>query len=102
MLCVALRDEGREFREALIEASVIRLRPIVMTGITTVAGSVPLIVSFCAGAETRQVIGVVVLFGVAVSTVLTLFVIPLFYDLLARHTGSPDAVKHRLESEMTT
>lgn len=95
-----LRDEGKPFDDALVEASVIRLRPIVMTGITTVAGSLPLILSSGAGAETRQVIGVVVLFGVAVSTVLTLFVIPLFYSLLARNTGSPDDVKHRLEAEM--
>lgn len=94
-----LRDEGKAFEEALVEASVVRLRPIVMTGITTVAGSVPLILSLGAGAETRQVIGIVVLFGVTVSTFLTLFVIPLFYSLLARNTTSPDAVKHQLEAE---
>ena len=95
-----LRDEGREFHDAVVEASVVRLRPILMTGITTVAGAVPLILASGAGAETRQVIGIVVLFGVALSTVLTLFVIPLFYEFLARHTGSPDDIKHRLEAEM--
>ncbi|MBA4741242.1 MAG: efflux RND transporter permease subunit [Azoarcus sp.] len=95
-----LRDEGREFHDAVVEASVIRLRPVLMTGITTVAGAVPLILAAGAGAETREVIGVVVFFGVAVSTVLTLFVIPLFYELLARNTGSPDDIKHRLEAEM--
>ncbi|MDX5364505.1 MAG: efflux RND transporter permease subunit [Pseudazoarcus pumilus] len=95
-----LRDEGKALHEAVVEASVIRLRPILMTGITTVAGSVPLILASGAGAETRQVIGVVVLFGVALSTLLTLFIIPLFYELLARHTGSPDDIKHRLEAEM--
>src|SRR5690606_8183027 len=95
-----LRDEGREFHDAVVEASVIRLRPILMTGITTLAGAIPLILASCAGAETRQVIGVVVSFGVALSTVLTLFIIPLFYELLARNTGSPDDIKHRLEAEM--
>ena len=95
-----LRDEGREFHDAVVEASVIRLRPILMTGITTVAGAIPLILASGAGAETRQVIGVVVSFGVALSTVLTLFIIPLFYELLARNTGSPDDIKHRLEAEM--
>jgi multidrug efflux pump len=95
-----LRDEGKALHEAVVEASVIRLRPILMTGITTVAGAVPLILASGAGAETRQVIGIVVMFGVALSTVLTLFIIPLFYELLARHTGSPDDVKHRLEAEM--
>ncbi|AUN96205.1 efflux RND transporter permease subunit [Pseudazoarcus pumilus] len=95
-----LRDEGREFHDAVVEASVIRLRPVLMTGITTVAGAIPLILAAGAGAETREVIGIVVFFGVAVSTVLTLFVIPLFYELLARNTGSPDDIKHRLEAEM--
>ncbi|MDX5444919.1 MAG: efflux RND transporter permease subunit [Zoogloeaceae bacterium] len=95
-----LRDQGKALHEAVVEASVIRLRPILMTGITTVAGAIPLILASGAGAETRQVIGIVVMFGVALSTVLTLFIIPLFYELLARHTGSPDDVKHRLEAEM--
>jgi multidrug efflux pump len=96
-----LRNQGTPFDDALIEAAVIRLRPILMTGITTVAGAVPLILASGAGAETRQVIGIVVMFGVAMSTLLTLFVIPMFYSLLARTPGSPDDVKHRLEAEMT-
>lgn len=95
-----LRDAGRDFDDAIIEGATIRLRPIVMTGITTAAGTIPLILSSGAGAETRQVIGIVVLFGVSVSTFLTLFVIPVLYSLLARRTGSPDAVRRRLESDM--
>lgn len=95
-----LRDEGQEFHDAVVEASVIRLRPILMTGITTVAGALPLILAFGAGAETRQVIGIVVSFGVAMSTLLTLFIIPLFYELFARGTGSPDDIKHQLEAEI--
>ncbi len=95
-----LRDQGTDFHQAIIEGATIRLRPIVMTGITTVAGTVPLILSSGAGAETRQVIGVVVLFGVSLSTVLTLFVIPVLYSLLARGTASPEAVKRRLERDM--
>ncbi len=95
-----LRDEGMEFDQAVIEGARTRLRPIVMTGITTVAGAVPLILSSGAGAETRQVIGVVVLFGVSASTLLTLFVIPTLYSLLARRTTSPQAASQRLEREM--
>jgi multidrug efflux pump len=94
-----LRDEGMEFREAVLEASATRLRPIIMTGITTAAGSVPLVLSFGAGAETRFAIGVVVLFGVTLSTITTLVIIPVFYDMLARKTGSPGAVKRRLALE---
>ncbi len=94
-----LRDAGRTFDEALYEASLTRLRPIIMTGITTAAGAVPLIVSTGAGAETRFVIGVVVLAGVLASTFLTLYFIPVAYDLLARRTGSPGAVRRRLQAE---
>ncbi|MGC1480025.1 MAG: efflux RND transporter permease subunit, partial [Chthoniobacterales bacterium] len=94
-----LRDEGMEFGEALMEASRVRLRPILMTGITTAAGAIPLIWSFGAGAETRMVIGVVVLAGVMVATVLTLFIVPVGYSLLARGTGSPGDVRRQLEAE---
>jgi multidrug efflux pump len=94
-----LRDEGVEFSRALMQAAQIRLRPIVMTGITTVAGSLPLILASGAGAETRVAIGVVILFGVSAATLFTLFVVPLAYDLLARGTGSPGDVKRQLEQE---
>ena len=94
-----LRDEGMEFSKALIKAAQIRLRPIVMTGITTIAGSVPLILSSGAGAETRTAIGVVILFGVLAATFFTLFIVPVAYDLLARKTGSPGDVKRQLEKE---
>jgi len=94
-----LRDVGKEFREALLEAADVRLRPILMTGITTAAGSVPLLLSSGAGTETRIVIGTVILFGVLAATAFTLFVVPVAYDLLARHTGSPGDVRRRLEAE---
>nr|MBS0021873.1 efflux RND transporter permease subunit [Gammaproteobacteria bacterium] len=94
-----LRDQGREFREALVEAADVRLRPIIMTGITTAAGSIPLLLSSGAGNETRSVIGTVILFGVLAATLFTLFVVPVAYDLLARRTGSPGDVKRRLEAE---
>ncbi len=94
-----LRDQGKEFRAALLEAADVRLRPIVMTGITTAAGSVPLLLSSGAGAETRAVIGTVILAGVLAATVFTLFVVPVAYDLLAKHTGSPGDVLRRLQRE---
>ncbi|MEQ5802620.1 efflux RND transporter permease subunit [Halomonas sp. H10-9-1] len=97
-----LRDQGMAFHEALVEASVTRLRPIVMTAATTMAGAVPLIISSGAGAETRLVIGIVILCGLAAATLFTLFVVPVAYDLLARRTGSPGDVARRLEREMET
>ncbi|MBF8224398.1 efflux RND transporter permease subunit [Halomonas sp. 328] len=95
-----LRDQGRRFHAALVEASVTRLRPILMTAVTTMAGAIPLIIGSGAGAETRLVIGTVILCGVAAATLFTLFVIPVAYDLLARKTGAPGDVKRRLEAEM--
>ncbi|NYT74817.1 efflux RND transporter permease subunit [Halomonas sp. QX-2] len=95
-----LRDEGKAFRAALIEASVTRLRPILMTAVTTMAGAIPLIISTGPGSESRLVIGTVIMAGVGSATLFTLFVVPVAYDLLARHTGSPGAVKRRLEEEI--
>jgi multidrug efflux pump len=95
-----LRDQGYGFRDALIEAADVRLRPIIMTGITTAAGSIPLLISFGAGTETRLVIGIVILFGVIAGTFFTLFVVPVAYDLLGRYSGSPLAVTRQLENEL--
>lgn len=97
-----LRDEGEEFSSALIQAAQTRLRPIIMTGITTIAGSIPLILATGAGAETRIAIGIVIMFGVSAATIFTLFIVPLAYDLLARGTGSPNDVKRQLEQERKT
>lgn len=91
-----LRDKGMDFSRAILEASQIRLRPILMTCITTAAGAVPLVITSGAGAETRIVIGVVIMTGVIVATVFTLYVVPVAYSLIARRTGSPGDVKRRL------
>ncbi|MCU7877158.1 MAG: efflux RND transporter permease subunit [Candidatus Thiodiazotropha sp. (ex Lucinoma borealis)] len=96
-----LRDSGREIGEALMEAAHVRFRPIVMTGITTAAGSVPLLLSSGAGSETRTVIGTVILAGVIAATLFTLYIVPVAYHLLARHSGSPKQLAHRLERELS-
>lgn len=95
-----LRDEGMEFVEAVVEASQIRLRPIMMTSITAAAGAVPLIIASGAGSETRAVIGIVIALGVLVAAFFTLIVIPVAYTLLARRTGSPHRVSAQLEREL--
>jgi len=87
-----LRDRGVEFHEAIIKASAIRLRPVLMTSACTVFGAVPLLLATGAGAEARQPIGAVVVFGVVFCTLLTLLVVPAFYGLLARNTRSPEYV----------
>jgi multidrug efflux pump len=94
-----LRDEGMEFDAALREASLARFRPIIMTGLTTAAGSLPLILSEGAGAETRQAIGVVILFGVITAAFITVLFVPTAYALFARKSGSPGDVARKLERE---
>lgn len=91
-----LRDQGFEFQEALLSAAETRFRPIVMTGISTAAGSIPLIVSSGPGEESRMSIGIVIFFGVLFATFMTLFIVPVFYRLMARHTGSPGTIARKL------
>jgi len=92
-----LRDEGRAIRDAIVEAAAVRLRPILMTSIATIMGAIPLVVAGGPGSASRATIGVVVIFGVAFSTLLSLFVVPSFYALLAPFTRSPEALARRLE-----
>ncbi|MEJ0061284.1 MAG: efflux RND transporter permease subunit [Terricaulis sp.] len=93
-----LRDEGRSIREAILEASDLRVRPVLMTSIATIVGALPLILGHGAGAESRATIGVVIFFGLLVATMLTLFVVPVFYDLLARFTKSPETTAREIEA----
>ncbi|MGI9281496.1 MAG: efflux RND transporter permease subunit [Endozoicomonas sp.] len=95
-----LRDQGLAFEKAVIEAARLRLRPILMTALTTVAGAIPLLLSTGAGAESRFTIGVVVFCGVFISSLLTIFVVPAMYALLARKTTSPEHVSQQLEQQL--
>jgi len=95
-----LRDEGIEFMEALVSACEVRLRPIVMTTITTAAGTLPLILGTGPGSETRQVIGIVVFSGVTVATFFTLFIVPVAYRLISGGGTSPLENSRRLEREL--
>ena len=96
-----MRDQGYEFEDAIVYASGIRLRPVIMTTISTVMGSIPLILATGAGSESRTVLGIVVFSGVSLATFLTLFVVPSFYALLARRSGSPQTVARALERLMS-
>ncbi|KPK07489.1 MAG: multidrug transporter AcrB [Betaproteobacteria bacterium SG8_39] len=79
-----LRARGTSKLEAVIESSTLRLRPILMTSLATVLGALPLALAAGAGSEARQAIGWVVVGGLSVGTLFTLFVIPTAYLLLAR------------------
>ncbi|CAN5190171.1 efflux RND transporter permease subunit [soil metagenome] len=92
-----LRDQGRSIREAIIESSSLRLRPIIMTSIATAFGALPLVLWSGAGAGSRQTIGVVIFAGALFATLLTLFVVPVIYGALARFTKSPEWTARKIE-----
>ncbi len=91
-----LRDEGLGFEAALKTAALARFRPIIMTGLTTAAGALPLILSSGAGAETRAAIGVVIFYGAIAAVLVTVLFVPTAYALIARGSGSPNDVAKRL------
>ena len=93
-----LRDEGRDVREAILESCAVRLRPILMTSVATIVGAIPLVVAGGPGSASRSTIGIVVIAGVAFSTLLSLFVVPAFYRVIAPYTRSPEALKRKLEA----
>ncbi|OHC93126.1 MAG: multidrug transporter AcrB [Sphingomonadales bacterium GWF1_63_6] len=95
-----LRDEGMEVGQAIREAATRRLRPILMTSIATVIGAVPLVIRGGAGAAARQSIGVVIVSGVSLATLITLFLIPIFYSRVAKRTVSPQTVGRKLDSAL--
>ena len=92
-----LRDQGRSIHDAIIEASTLRLRPIIMTSIATAFGALPLVLWQGAGAGSRQTIGVVIFSGAMFATLLTLFVVPVIYGVLARFTKSPEYTARKIE-----
>ncbi|MEH0760678.1 vibriobactin export RND transporter permease subunit VexH [Vibrio sp. 16] len=96
-----LRDRGIEFEKAILDASARRLRPIMMTAFTTLAGAIPLIVSTGAGYESRVAVGTVIFFGMAFATLVTLFVIPAMYRLISASTQAPGHVEAELNRELS-
>ncbi len=92
-----LRDAGRSITDAILEAARIRLRPVLMTAVSTMMGAVPLMLARGPGAASLQTVGVVVFAGVSFATLLTLFVVPVFYRLLAPYTRAPGAVAQELD-----
>jgi multidrug efflux pump len=93
-----LRDRGLEFEDALFRASRLRLRPIVMTGLSTAVGAVPLVLASGAGAMSRLSLGTVVVFGATFACLLTLYVVPVGYYYLCRGQASPKALAKKLNT----
>ncbi|HVL72830.1 MAG TPA: efflux RND transporter permease subunit [Beijerinckiaceae bacterium] len=92
-----LRERGLPVREAVLQSSVQRLRPILMTSIATIGGAVPLMLSTGAGAEARNAIGTVIVGGVGLSTLLTTLVVPSIYLLIGGYTRPANYTAELLE-----
>ena len=84
------RAEGLSADNALLEACPVRLRPILMTSIATIAGAIPEALNFGAGAETRVPMAICIIGGVLLSTFLTLFVVPCVYSAFTRFENPED------------
>ena len=95
-----LRDKGLSVYDAIVEAGKVRLRPIMMTLVSTILGGLPLILSTGAGAEARNAIGWVVFGGLGIAVVFTLYLTPVLYLALARFTKPRADETDRLEREM--
>ena len=94
-----LRDQGYNVREAIEEAARIRLRPIVMTLISTILGALPLILAAGPGSEARSAVGWVVFGGMGLATVFTLYLTPVAYLGIARFSKARATAGQRLEEE---
>jgi HAE1 family hydrophobic/amphiphilic exporter-1 len=90
-----LRDEGQDVHSAIVDACRIRLRPVMMTMTSTVLGGVPLVMSTGAGAEAREALGWVIVGGLGLATLFTLYLTPVAYALLAGFS-SPKAKQEAL------
>ena len=82
----AERKEGKSARESILEAASVRFRPIMMTTMAALMGTLPIAIGFGAGAESRRPLGIAVVGGLIFSTFLTLLLVPAVYTLLARFT----------------
>lgn len=92
-----MRDRGYELNEAIALSGASRLRPVLMTACTTILGMLPMALSVGAGSEMWRPMGVVIIGGLTVSTVVTLIVVPVLYGIFSRHGERDKAQKVRKE-----
>jgi HAE1 family hydrophobic/amphiphilic exporter-1 len=95
-----LRDQGKSVRDAIFEASTVRLRPVMMTMASTVLGGLPLIYSAGAGAEAREALGWIIVGGLGLATLSTLYLTPVAYLIFARFSKPKAEEEAVLVAEM--
>jgi multidrug efflux pump len=92
-----LRDRGLERVDAVVQAAATRLRPVLMTSLCTAFGALPFLLAHGAGSEQREPIGVVVFYGTLIAVMLTLFVVPAVYTLVAVRHESPEYLSRLID-----
>ena len=100
-----LREQGKPRMEAIMEASVARLRPILMTSLTIALGALPIAMALGAAAQSRMGMGIVIVGGTMFSLVLTLFIIPAIYAMLSKerkHQPEFDNIEKYEKEELAT
>ncbi|MCY1295013.1 Efflux pump membrane transporter BepG [compost metagenome] len=95
-----LRDRGQDVRSAIENAANIRLRPVMMTMIATIVGAVPLVLASGAGAEARIALGWVLVGGLGLAVIVTLYLTPVAYLVIARFTKPHADEERKLHEEM--
>lgn len=95
-----LREGGATVRDAITEAASVRLRPVMMTMVATVLGGLPLVLAQGAGAEAREVLGWIIVGGLGLATIATLYITPVAYLLLAGFARSRAAETGLLDAEL--
>ena len=90
------REEGMDKREAIVKATVVRLRPVLMTALTTILGLLPLAIGLGTGAEIVQPVAIVCIGGLTYATLTTAFIIPVLYDIF-RRSKRPEKVEKPAE-----
>lgn len=96
-----LRDAGRTVEDAIVEGVQLRLRPVMMTVLSTALGGLPLVLTSGPGAEARQAIGWVIVGGLGLSTILTLYLAPLGYALIAPYFKPRADAGQKLQQELS-
>ncbi len=91
-----LKRRGIEIKEAILQACTVRLRPVLITALTTIMGMVPMAMSTSAGSEMRAPMAITVIGGLTATTLLTLFIIPIIYSLFDRVSFNPKKAKEQL------
>ena len=95
-----LRKQGKKIEVAIVDAAAIRLRPILMTSLSTIFGVMPLILSSGPGAASRLTVGITIFGGMLFSTFFTLYVIPTMYSIIGKNSQNIDSVEVELNKQL--